>query len=166
MCKIICGNRKSSGKPNRNTGKKETQEQLYMENMAAILAASLEDGMPCPVCGSIHHEKPQTLRQKEDIQALQKQKEALEEEIQAIYETLAGLRTQLQQEQQITFENLPISPKLTEELQKLQTEAAKKELKSMGCKNVTQRENRNGKQKIKKFFKKKRAGNTKANSNG
>ena len=46
-------------------GKKETQEQLYMENMAAILATSLEDGMPCPVCGSIHHEKPQTFRKKQ-----------------------------------------------------------------------------------------------------
>lgn len=107
--------------------KKEMQELHYMENMAAILAASLEDGMPCPVCGSIHHEKPQILRQKEDIQALQKQKEDLEKELQTIHETLAGLKTQLQQEQQIAFENLPITPKLTEELQKLQTEVTKKE---------------------------------------
>ena len=108
--------------------KKEEQEQVYVENMAAILASSLEEGMPCPVCGSIHHEKPETLSQKEDIQALQKQKEALEKEIQHIHETVAGLKTQLQQEQQVAFENLPISPKLTDELQNLQTDAVKKEI--------------------------------------
>ena len=110
--------------------KKEAQERIYVENMAAILASSLEEGMPCPVCGSIHHEKPPTLSQKEDIQALQKQKEGLEKEIQNIHEALAGLRTQLQQEQQVAFENLPISPKLTEELQALQTAIVKKELET------------------------------------
>ena len=108
--------------------KKEEQEQLYVENMAAILASSLEEGMPCPVCGSIHHEKPQTVSQKADILALQKQKELLEKEIQTIHETIAGLKTQLQQEQQISLEDLPVSPKLTEELQNLQTDIVKKEI--------------------------------------
>ena len=95
--------------------------------MAAILAASLEEGMPCPVCGSVHHEKTQTLSQKADILALQKQKETLEKEIQNVHETIAGLKTQLLQEQQVVFENLPIASKLAEELQNLQTEIVKKE---------------------------------------
>lgn len=107
--------------------KKEAQEQLYVENMAAILATSLEEGMPCPVCGSIHHEKTQTLSQKADILALQKQKETLEKEIQNVHETIAGLKTQLLQEQQVVFENLPIASKLAKELQNLQTEIVKKE---------------------------------------
>lgn len=107
--------------------KKEAQEQLYVENMAAILAASLEEGMPCPVCGNVHHKKTQTLSQKADILSLQKQKETLEKEIQKVHETIAGLKTQLQQEEQIAFENLSISPQITEELQSLQTKTAKKE---------------------------------------
>lgn len=107
--------------------RKEKLEQLYVENMASILAASLEEGIPCPVCGSIHHEKAQILPQKENILALQKQKETLEKEIQTIQETIVELKTRLQQEQQVLFENLPVSPKLLEELQNLQTEVVKKE---------------------------------------
>lgn len=106
---------------------KEKQDELYVENMAAILAVSLEEGMPCPVCGSIHHEKPQVLAQKEDILTLQKQKETLEKEMQTIHETIAGLKTQLQREQQVTLEELSVSPKLLEEIQILQTEAVKRE---------------------------------------
>ena len=97
--------------------------------------------MACPVLyAEVFIMKTTNTPAKRRYSGIAKTKGSLEEEIQAIYETLAGLRTQLQQEQQITFENLPISPKLTEELQKLQTEAAKKETEINGLqKRYTER---------------------------
>lgn len=36
----------------------ETIQHGYYSGQAAILAAGLKDGMPCPVCGAIHHPSP------------------------------------------------------------------------------------------------------------
>ena len=33
----------------------QKMEQSFLDAQAGILASSLEEGMPCPVCGSLHH---------------------------------------------------------------------------------------------------------------
>lgn len=35
--------------------------RLYMDNQAGILAETLEEGLPCPVCGSLEHPSPSVL---------------------------------------------------------------------------------------------------------
>ena len=46
------------------TGKEERYhllERIYDDSIAGILAGHLEDGQPCPVCGSVHHPSPAQL---------------------------------------------------------------------------------------------------------
>ncbi|SHS15864.1 chromosome partition ATPase protein [Mycobacteroides abscessus subsp. abscessus] len=63
----------------------EELENSWMHGQASILASKLQDGAPCPVCGSEHHPKPTHLEDKAipneaDLKAAKQQLEVLEKE--------------------------------------------------------------------------------------
>lgn len=59
-------------------------ERLMEENRAGILAEKLEDGMPCPVCGSLHHPSPAEpspeIMTETELENLKKKRERRKEE--------------------------------------------------------------------------------------
>lgn len=87
------------------------QEQ-WIRGQAAVMAAKLEIGAPCPVCGSIHHPQPaaaiEQLPDEEQLKAQQQQVQRLEEErekcrrelseMQTTCNTLAGRISDLEQQ--------------------------------------------------------------------
>ncbi|MGG7619244.1 SbcC/MukB-like Walker B domain-containing protein [Bacillus coreaensis] len=63
----------------------EELENSWMNGQASILASKLQDGAPCPVCGSEHHPKPtsqenNTIPNETDLKAAKQQLEVLEKE--------------------------------------------------------------------------------------
>lgn len=59
-------------------------EQMFMDEQAGIMAEQLEEGFPCPVCGSITHPHPAKLKEKapskEQIEQVKKEVEQCEKE--------------------------------------------------------------------------------------
>ena len=61
----------------------KAKDKIYYDSQAGILAAKLEEDMPCPVCGSISHPKPAKLSSeavtKEELEEAERKKEKLRE---------------------------------------------------------------------------------------
>ncbi|MBR2912840.1 MAG: SMC family ATPase [Oscillospiraceae bacterium] len=73
----------------------------YLLGQAGILAASLQEGMPCPVCGSAEHPKPAKLPTgtptEEEVQAAQKHADRLAAALQRQSAECAELRAKITQ---------------------------------------------------------------------
>lgn len=74
-------------------------EQQFLDAQAGMLARGLEEGNPCPVCGSVHHpllaQVPGTVPEKEELDARKKELSAVEAKTERLSEKAGQLGEQL-----------------------------------------------------------------------
>ncbi len=85
----------------------EDMERKFLDAQAGLLARGLTEGMPCPVCGSTHHEKlaqaPQAVPSKEEIDCEKMRLEEAQQK-QEHFSTKAGqLKERLNEQEQAAF---------------------------------------------------------------
>lgn len=110
----------------------EAAHQLYLSRLhqfqaqqAGILARTLVDGMPCPVCGSLEHPHPASLTEEtlseQELETLRQQTEDLQKKANDRYASLMDLKAKVQlSESQLQAEALVSLP---EQYERLKTQA-------------------------------------------
>ena len=94
----------------------EEADKRYKNAAIGIAAQFVEEGKPCPVCGSLHHPNiaraAEEIPDKKQLEKLQQQSEGARERAACLYETVLGYQKELkllactQQELQKEYENL------------------------------------------------------------
>ncbi len=86
----------------------EHLEQLFLDAQAGILAQNLQTGMPCPVCGSIHHPDPAKLSEEipdqKELKRKELEKAQAEEKAQRLSERASFFKRNLDHEMRNTAE--------------------------------------------------------------
>ena len=86
----------------------EHLEQLFLDAQAGILAQNLQTGMPCPVCGSIHHPDPAKLSEEipdqKELKRKELEKAQAEEKTQRLSERASFFKRNLDHEMRNTAE--------------------------------------------------------------
>ena len=86
------------------------RHKLYLDAQAGILAESLEDNMPCPVCGSLSHpkkaSKPVDVPTKEELDALQNRLSAANKEVEMASQVAGKLNGAINEKMEATLTSI------------------------------------------------------------
>ena len=102
--------RESSGQAETLRREANRLRRLYYDNLAGVLVAELEEGQPCPVCGSIHHPAPAPAAKELDKEQVERADQAAgkqEREAAGLAADCEGKRTQLEGIRQQLKDQLP-----------------------------------------------------------
>jgi len=84
--------------------------KLYLDAQAGILAESLEENMPCPVCGSLSHpkkaSKPVDVPTKEELDALQNRLSAANKEVERASQAAGKLNGAINEKMEATLTSI------------------------------------------------------------
>ena len=102
----------------------------FFQEQAGILAKELQEGTPCPVCGSVEHPHPAKISgeapDKETVEKLKQRRDLLEQKRIQQQEKFQICKAQLESEQRILGDNPVKEEQVKEELQKMQVELDRK----------------------------------------
>lgn len=127
--------------------KKETLEKQYLENLASVLAAELQEGEPCPVCGSRHHVFHHQQEAAADLKALLSSRQKAAMKFQAVSEETARLEARLEHEkekQSALQERLSLLNReyLKQDTEKLKQQLQEKEAQKQGLEKALEEKER------------------------
>ncbi len=84
-----------------------SKHKAYLDEQAGILAESLEEGKPCPVCGSLSHPTPaiksQNAPTKEELEECEGKYEEAKEQVQKASETAGKIKTEAKTKKEETL---------------------------------------------------------------
>lgn len=108
----------------------QEMEKCFLDAQAGMLARELEDGKPCPVCGSVHHpilaNVPETVPKKEEVEQEKERFTSARAKVERFSATAGQLKERLEEQRQTVNEWIEKLFGTTEENQKKKEELQKK----------------------------------------